>query len=60
MLGLGQPIKDRISFKVSACDSSNATVAARYAATSAARSSDPNQLDLNLFRGDNRSTYQRS
>lgn len=32
----------------------------RYAATHSAQSSDPNKLDLNLFRGDNRSSYQRA
>ncbi|MFC4991786.1 tetratricopeptide repeat protein [Rubritalea tangerina] len=56
----GNRSKTEFHLKLARAIHPNATVAARYAATSAARSSDPNQLDLNLFRGDNRSTYQRS
>ncbi len=56
----GNAKKAQMHLKLAHAIHPNASVAARYAATSSAGSSDPNKLDLNLFRGDNRSTYQRS
>jgi len=56
----GNTNKARIHFKLANAIHPNAMVVARYAATYAASSSDPNKLDLNLFRGDNRSAYQRA